>query len=84
MGSRFTKSRWGMGGGVYTCRSCKKRTRDTGDNGALGLCPLCEARSSWGNHLSDNGLGDWDDLKDCKTVAEVERKVDELTKAKGK
>lgn len=76
-------SRFRRGSGCYTCRKCKKRTRDVGDNGACGLCELCYEKSSWGNHLSDNGLGDWDDLESCKTVSEVHAKVDELEKKGG-
>lgn len=30
-----------MKGGVFNCDMCGKRTRDTGENGSVGLCPGC-------------------------------------------
>lgn len=77
----MAKSRFQRGSGCFKCRQCGVQTRDTGDNGSLLLCPLCEAKSSWGNHLIDNGLGCWSDLDSCTTVEQVETRVEMITKA---
>ena len=39
--NRFTKGFAGMKGGCFICSFCGKRTRDTGENGSVGLCPVC-------------------------------------------
>lgn len=39
--STFQKGFAGMRGGVFECYICGKKTRDTGDNGSVGLCPKC-------------------------------------------
>lgn len=39
--SGFAKGFAGMKGGVFNCDMCGKRTRDTGENGSVGLCPGC-------------------------------------------
>lgn len=76
-------SRFARGSGCFTCHCCKKQTRETGGgNGSTELCALCFEKSSWGNYLSDNGLGEWSDLDACTTVAEVHAKVDALEDAK--
>lgn len=50
MSSKFTK-----GSGVYTCRICKHRTRDTGSDGAFnGACDLCYELAGEENHVVDN------------------------------
>lgn len=73
------KSKFQRGSGCFTCKSCGKMTRDTDDNGSwCRVCPLCYEKGSWGNHLSDNGIGDWADLESCATVEEVMKKVHEL------
>lgn len=41
--------------GCFTCRSCGKRTRNTGDNGGVQLCPGCLERAGWENTHSDEG-----------------------------
>lgn len=50
MTNRFTK-----GSGVYTCRICKHRTRDTGGDGAFnGACDLCYDLAGEENHIMDH------------------------------
>ena len=52
-----TANRFAKGTGLYTCRCCKRRTRDTGrgDNEGVGLCAECYDLAGEENHLSDNG-----------------------------
>ena len=53
---KFQKSRGGQTGGVYTCRSCGKKTRETGEGeSGCELCLYCFEESGWENHHSDNG-----------------------------
>jgi hypothetical protein len=72
--------------GCFTCRGCKKKTRDTGDNGGVELCPLCYAKSANGNSLSDAGYpGDaWGVFAKCRTPAECDdlltRELEKLNK----
>ena len=40
---------------TYTCTSCKKLTRNTGDEGGCKLCVECYTLSGIDNYLSDNG-----------------------------
>jgi hypothetical protein len=40
---------------TYTCYSCGKLTRNTGDEGQTGLCLDCFNLAGIDNHLSDNG-----------------------------
>ena len=45
-----------MGSGVYVCRTCGKRTRETGDyESEVGLCADCNALSGNENTLNDLG-----------------------------
>lgn len=48
-------SQFKQGQGVFTCHSCGHKTRDTGDNGGLDMCPICLAASYAENGHSDNG-----------------------------
>lgn len=41
-------------GGVYTCASCKRQTRDTG-NGEDGICRYCYELAGFENGVSDSG-----------------------------
>lgn len=41
-----------MAGGVFTCASCGKRTRSTGDNQTV--CPKCYEEGGFENEHSDN------------------------------
>lgn len=75
------KTQFQRGSGCFTCRSCKKRTRDVADNGSCLLCPLCFERSSCENSLSDNGWGSHGDLDHCTTVEQVQSEFDRLMKA---
>jgi hypothetical protein len=44
------------GSGCYTCISCRKLTRDTGNGeGSLRLCADCLKEAERENHHSDNG-----------------------------
>jgi hypothetical protein len=65
-------------GGCFTCKRCGKRTRDTGENASVQMCPLCDNICLYENSLSDNGWGKHGDLEECKTVAEVHAKFTEL------
>ncbi|MBN1514056.1 MAG: hypothetical protein JXB13_18710, partial [Phycisphaerae bacterium] len=51
--SRFQRSRGGRPGGVYACRSCGKRTRETGlGESDCQLCAFCFVESGEQNmHL---------------------------------
>lgn len=51
-----TNSRFQRGSGVYTCRCCGHRTRDTGGDGAInGCCDLCFELAGEENSVSDTG-----------------------------
>ena len=58
--------------GCFTCKHCKKRTRETGENDGTHLCPLCCAKVTCGNNISDRtGLDNaWGRFDGCKTVDE--------------
>jgi hypothetical protein len=43
---------------VFECRVCHRRTRDTGDNGAIELCPQCYIAASIENGLNDGHFGE--------------------------
>ncbi|MFD0669742.1 hypothetical protein ACT80S_18630 [Ramlibacter sp. MAHUQ-53] len=50
-----TANRFALGSGVFTCRSCDRKTRDTGgDNTDIRLCDECYELSSQENSLSDS------------------------------
>lgn len=38
---------------VFKCDMCGKLTRNTGDNGGVGLCPQCYSNCEEENRLSD-------------------------------
>ena len=64
--NRFTK-----GSGKYTCQSCGKLTRDTGEGEAeVGLCAYCNACAEWYNSYQDHVI----------TKEEYDAKVLELRK----
>lgn len=73
-------SRFRKGTGCFTCTLCGKRTRDTGDNGSVEMCPLCDAKSGCENTLSDttNIPNPWGRFDSCKTVDEVNALCDKL------
>lgn len=51
MHNRFKK-----GSGAYTCRRCKRLTRDTGGDGAdVLLCDYCFDLAGEENHVADTG-----------------------------
>jgi hypothetical protein len=78
-------NRFERGSGRFACRSCGKQTRNTGDNGSCGLCPLCYEKSGCSNTLSDEGYeGDaWKVFENCQTVQECYDLLDaELAKLK--
>lgn len=51
-----TNARFQKGSGVYTCRCCGHKTRDTGGDGSdERLCDLCFELQGEVNHLSDTG-----------------------------
>lgn len=41
------------GSGCFTCAVCKRQTRDTGDNGDVGLCPEDYDIAGYENTISD-------------------------------
>ena len=48
--------RFARGSGVYTCRLCGKRTRQTDpDSAGVGLCGKCYEHAGWENYHSDSG-----------------------------
>lgn len=61
--NRFQKN-----SGVYTCISCGKKTRDTGnDETSCQLCKKCYVIGSIENHHNDNGhTGSIKDCDDCQ------------------
>ena len=73
------RNRFKHGSACFKCRSCGKLTRDTGDNGDVRLCPLCNVKAGNGNSLSDAGFkGDaWAVFEGCQT----ERECDDLLTA---
>lgn len=77
---RKKNNRFGRGG-CFTCKKCGKRTRDTGENAAVGMCPLCDEICLCENALSDNGWGEHGDLDHCKTLAEVRAEFTRLKAA---
>ena len=79
-------SRFQRGTGAFACLSCHKQTRDTGDNGACQLCPVCYEAGSCENMLNDNYNIPFGCLSHCKTVDEVFAEAGRLeaeAKAKG-
>jgi hypothetical protein len=77
----LNRKRFQRGSGCFTCRACKKLTRDVnGINGQLGLCELCQTKAECGNTLSDNGYeGDaWAVFEPCTSVAEALKLLDQL------
>lgn len=55
---------------TFTCGICGKLTRDTGDNGSVGLCPRCFEESEQENALDDGRI----------TWEEYDRAIDEIDK----
>jgi hypothetical protein len=53
--NRFTPGFAGRKGGTFYCGDCGKLTRDTGENGSVGLCPDCYRDSIEENVRSDYG-----------------------------
>lgn len=54
--SGFAKTTYGGKSGVYECRCCDRRTRQTaGDNDSLDLCAECYDLAGQENSLSDSG-----------------------------
>lgn len=47
--------RFNEGSGCYSCKVCTRKTRDTGDNGALRLCPECYEMAGIENAIADSG-----------------------------
>lgn len=79
--SKRQNSYFGRGTGIFTCRVCGKRTRQTGngDNEYVQLCVACYDYAGWENTHSDNGHDDLDctdeqkkDCPICKGITELE------------
>lgn len=51
-------SKFAKGSGCFTCYVCKRLTRDTGDNGGLGLCPEDFEIAGMENYITDNEPND--------------------------
>ena len=47
--------RFARGSGCYTCQTCGRRTRETGDGANVKLCEPCYDLAGWQNSISDNG-----------------------------
>ena len=62
--STFAKGVLGTHGGVFACEMCGKRTRDTGENASVGLCPACYKECTIENMISD---GKEPRCPECKT-----------------
>lgn len=61
-------ARFGKGSGCFTCAVCKRQTRDTGDNGDLGLCPEDYEIAGMENYISDNEPNDTTSLYAVKIL----------------
>jgi len=74
-------NRFQRGSGTFNCQQCGKKTRDVnGQNGQLGLCELCQAKTESGNALSDYVENAWTMFDNCKTVAECEKVLKDALK----
>lgn len=64
---RFQAKAWG-GSGVYVCRICGKKTRETGEGESdVQLCRSCYTMSGQENAHSDNNhAGKFEDCPICK------------------
>lgn len=62
---------------TFTCRVCSRKTRDTGDNGSLELCPQCYELAGIENTISDNGI---DYAAEQGYIAEAEQHLAKLAK----
>lgn len=50
----MANARFKPGSGCYTCRSCGKQTRETGEGESdIGLCRACQEEADWENIHSD-------------------------------
>ncbi len=52
---RASRSRFERGSGCFTCESCGRKTRQTGEQGGNPICPLCFDQAGWQNAVSDYG-----------------------------
>ena len=78
--------RFKRGTGCYTCKSCGKRTRETGEGeSSCEMCRRCYDIGGYENSLSDGGHPDaWGNLFDgCKTTDEVRARYLEECKKHG-
>lgn len=79
----MSNSRFQAGSGVYTCKGCGKKTRETGNcESNCGLCLVCFEAAGFANSLSDEFGVSFDvseaRFKKCSTLREVEDAYDEL------
>ena len=50
-------NRFKLGSGVYTCRCCERKTRDTGGDGSMvGNCDICYDLAGYQNMIWDNNI----------------------------
>jgi len=61
---------------VFTCRICRRRTRDTGDNGGVELCPECNEHS-----MIENGINDGHYAAGSPELAQAEASILRLKEA---
>lgn len=62
-------NRFQKGSGVFTCRTCKHNTRDTGgDNTDVRLCSLCWDLAGEENHILDTGGKTYDSAENVKAL----------------
>jgi hypothetical protein len=66
----MSNSHFKRGSGVFTCRHCKRRTRDTdGDNGSVELCADCHQGCMYEN--GGNDTSDEKERDDCFALADA-------------
>lgn len=76
-------SSFGYGTPTFTCRTCRRRTRDTGDNGNVELCPDCYELAGQQNGLWDNGSIDAWVMRDARArLASIEKKGGDVAQVK--
>lgn len=73
-------SRFARGSGVYTCKSCGKKTRETGEGeSSIRMCLLCHEIGAFENSLSDGGHpAPYSGVfSGCQTMDDVRARYDE-------
>lgn len=58
------KNRFQRGSGCFKCLACGRRTRSTGDNGDVQLCPECYEECQMENQIADSEVERLKSMKD--------------------